>query len=287
MPFIDVENTQMCYEERGSGIPFLIIPGFGLDNHATIATFEPIFEGKGGWWRIYPDMPGTGNTPLTSSITTADDWLKSLSIFVAKLIGDSQFAIAGISYGAYLARGVLFRYFKQVLGIFLGVPVIIPDRQSRVLPKFQLIEKDPVFIASLPQDERKEFEEMATIQTLSVWDRYKKTIIPSMQHSNWDYLNKLQSTHYAFSFDLDAELPPFNSPSLILTGRQDNVCGYRDAWAIIEKFPRASFVVLDRASHCLDLEQVPLSNALISEWLDRVRLTVKNDSYSADVKKST
>src|SRR4030042_2042578 len=75
MPFIDVENTQMCYEERGSGIPFLIIPGFGLDNHATIATFEPIFEGKGGWWRIYPDMPGTGNTPLTSSITTPADWL--------------------------------------------------------------------------------------------------------------------------------------------------------------------------------------------------------------------
>jgi pimeloyl-ACP methyl ester carboxylesterase len=44
---------------------------------------------------------------------------------------------------------------------------------------------------------------------------------------------------------------PFESPTLIITGRQDRVTGYQDAWDLIENIPRATFAVLDRASHFL------------------------------------
>ena len=42
---------------------------------------------------------------------------------------------------------------------------------------------------------------------------------------------------------------PFESPTLIITGRQDRVTGYQDAWDLIENIPRETFAVLDRASH--------------------------------------
>jgi hypothetical protein len=45
--------------------------------------------------------------------------------------------------------------------------------------------------------------------------------------------------------------------------------GYRDAWSILEKYPRATYVVLDRAGHVLE-EKAGLVNALMKEWLDRV-----------------
>lgn len=46
--------------------------------------------------------------------------------------------------------------------------------------------------------------------------------------------------------------------------------GYQDAWDLIENFPRATFAVLDRASHFLSIEQNTLIKALIDELLDRV-----------------
>ena len=47
--------------------------------------------------------------------------------------------------------------------------------------------------------------------------------------------------------------------------------GYRQAWDILENYPRATFAVLDRAGHCLEIEQEVLFHALAGEWLDRVR----------------
>jgi pimeloyl-ACP methyl ester carboxylesterase len=58
--------------------------------------------------------------------------------------------------------------------------------------------------------------------------------------------------------------------------RQDSVVGYRDAWAILENYPRGTFAVLDRAGHFLAAEQEDLFHALAGEWLDRV------EEYYAD-----
>jgi pimeloyl-ACP methyl ester carboxylesterase len=57
---------------------------------------------------------------------------------------------------------------------------------------------------------------------------------------------------------------------LFLTGRFDHWCGYRDAYQILDNYPRATFAVLDRAGHGLTIEQNILFRALVSEWLDRV-----------------
>jgi pimeloyl-ACP methyl ester carboxylesterase len=88
-------------------------------------------------------------------------------------------------------------------------------------------------------------------------------------HLMADFLTRLQSHGYPLSFDVDAA-PPFEKPTLILVGRQDGMVGYRDAWEILENYPRSTFAVLDRAGHNLQIEQETLFNALVNEWLDRV-----------------
>jgi pimeloyl-ACP methyl ester carboxylesterase len=45
---------------------------------------------------------------------------------------------------------------------------------------------------------------------------------------------------------------------------------YKDAWSILENFPRATFAVLDRAGHSLQIEQEEIFNSLINEWISRV-----------------
>lgn len=60
----------------------------------------------------------------------------------------------------------------------------------------------------------------------------------------------------------------------MLVGRQDHGVGCRDAWRILENYPRATFAVLDRAGHALQIEQPRLFDALVEEWLDRVEETL-------------
>ncbi len=52
--------------------------------------------------------------------------------------------------------------------------------------------------------------------------------------------------------------------------RQDTVVGYRDAWKMVEIFPRATFAIIDMAGHSLSWEQEDLFNCLVSEWIQRV-----------------
>lgn len=67
-------------------------------------------------------------------------------------------------------------------------------------------------------------------------------------------------------------------PTLMLTGRQYSAVGYSDLWRIIGNYPWASFVVLDKAGHNLQIDQEGLFNNLITEWLNRVLADVTESS---------
>jgi hypothetical protein len=66
---------------------------------------------------------------------------------------------------------------------------------------------------------------------------------------------------YAFSFDLAELEKSFEEPTLIIAGRQVGTVGYRDAWDILESYPRATFAVIDRATHGWPLETPNLLGA--------------------------
>lgn len=46
--------------------------------------------------------------------------------------------------------------------------------------------------------------------------------------------------------------------------------GYRDAWSILDSYPRATFVALDRADHGWPMETPNLLPALVDDWLERI-----------------
>jgi len=138
-----------------------------------------------------------------------------------------------------------------------------------------VIRVDPTLIAfwkyddldGLEEDQINAFKGMAVVQTQAHLDAWKEHIFPGTARANYAFLDRLQR---AYSFDIERLPQPFPAPTLFLLGRQDSAVGYRDAWRIIENYPHASFVVLDRAGHCLQMEQPRLYEALIHEWLDRV-----------------
>lgn len=110
---------------------------------------------------------------------------------------------------------------------------------------------------------------MAVMQNRPSYDRYKKEIDCGLKLANEAFIEKLKRK-YAFSFDVDnPRKAKYGKPVLLIAGRQDSCVGYHDLWNIVENYPHATFAVLDRAGHNLQIEQAGLLNSLVNDWLDR------------------
>ncbi len=266
-----LENITVHYEVFGEGRPIIVLPGWGLNTRLTAHEIEPYFQGREGWKRIYIDPPGHGRTPGKDWITNQDQILEVLLACIDKLTAGQRFSVIGISLGAYLARGVV-RYRAELIdGIAMIVPAIITEDKKRTVPPYKVLIEDPAVRADITPAEA-DLYDMAVVHSRK-WLDYQRTFPDISEHESGDFefLGKIreQPENYAFSFDVDNVSEPFPGPSLIITGRQDAIVGYRDAWNILGNYPRATYVVLDRAGHQLE-DKADLVNVLMNDWLDRV-----------------
>jgi pimeloyl-ACP methyl ester carboxylesterase len=260
----ELENIAVNYETFGEGRPILMLHGWSGDHRHIMSDTEPLFKHRIGWKRIYLDLPGMGQTPGPDWITNGDHMLNVILAFIDKVIPGERFALVGISYGGYLARGVVYWRSSSLDDVMLIVPRNV--YANRILPAKRVLVKNAAILSEL---EPTGFADAVVIQSQKMVKIIKSDIVPAVQIADQIFLSRLDP-NLDFSYDIDKIAEPFAQPSLILTGRQDHVTGYQNTWAILENYPRATFAVLDRAGHLLRGEQETLFYALANEWLDRV-----------------
>ena len=264
-----LKKLTMHYEEYGEGTPILLMHGYYPDHRLMTGCMEPIFAKRSGYRRIYPDLPGMGRTAASESVYNSDTMLHTVLEFIDRVIPEGSFLVAGQSYGGYLARGIAAHLKERVDGALFLCPMIVPGQEKREIPAHTVISCDKAFLSTVKDENGEDFFEMAVVQNKTTWGRYRREILPGVRLANGAYLENLRRTGYGFSFDLDGQ-EGFDKPVLFLTARQDASTGYRDAYKILERYPRATFAVLDRAGHNLQIEQPALFEALTEEWLDRM-----------------
>jgi pimeloyl-ACP methyl ester carboxylesterase len=242
-----------------------MLPGRPSDHHSMARFMEPLFTQRDGWLRIYPDLPGTGLTPGVDRLAAHDQMLDAMLAFIDKVIPDQRFVLAGVSYGGYMARGVVSHKADLIDGLLLCAPLVkVPPS----LPPRTTLVENPQLLAQLEPDEAQLIESLVVVQTPTVVEGVRD-VLAEVQKADHVFGARLEASA-PLSFEVDAQPTLFGGPALILTARQDNVCGYRDAWDLLENYPRATFAVLDRAGHFINVEQDGLCHALVNEWLDRV-----------------
>jgi pimeloyl-ACP methyl ester carboxylesterase len=258
--------------EHGAGRPVLVLHGAGVDHRETEACFEPAFDGVAGYRRIYPDLPGMGRSVAKAGLYSQDDVLEALLAFVDQVL-PGRFALAGTSLGAYLARAIAARRRSRIEGLLLRVPCVFAEDARRTLPPFQALVVDP--------DDRPNLSGFL-IQTPAYAQALKHkddaVVQPAIQ-ATAPIANEIRADpkRYGFSFDLVEAEKTFEEPTLIIAGRRDTTVGYRDAWSILDSYPRATFVALDRADHGWPMETPNLLPALIDDWLARMALAERSE----------
>jgi pimeloyl-ACP methyl ester carboxylesterase len=261
-----INNLSIHYKDIGEGKPIIMLHGFRLDHRIMVGCMEPIFQDRDGYRRIYIDLPGMGQSESADWIENADVMLDILIAFINKILPNEKFLLVGESYGGYLARGLVHKMADRIDGLSFICPVIIPEPSKRTVPKHICFIKDEELLATLPKEEAEELTSILAVQNKRIYDRYKN----EAEAATNPFLEKYWRNGYGFSFDVDKIDKTFDQPTLLIAGRQDAGVGFQDAWTIMDNYTRASFVVLDRAAHNVQLEQEEVYNSLVHDWLNRV-----------------
>ncbi len=250
---LTLDNAIVNYEIKGNGLPVLIFNGFATDMSSMMKSMEPIFYKKNKFKRIYLDHPGVGETQVDDTVKSYKNVLDIIMKFIDKVVEEEKFVIVGSSFGGYIARYVLKEKFDKVEGLLLIYPLINPRMDENN------VDTDIKEIIYYDKDVQKKIEK-----------RIEDEIIGAMKKTDFTFLERLKNVEEGFNIKVDDLPKPFDKPALILTGKQDNQVGYKDAYNILSNYSRATFCVLDKAGHNLQIEQENLFNTLVNEWLVRV-----------------
>lgn len=264
-------RTDLHVVEHGdaAGTPILAIHGWSPDHRLMTGFLEPLFTRHPGFRRIYPDLPAMGATPVGTVSSTADI-VDELDELVTERIGNTPFLLVGESYGGYLSRWLTHRRRDQVRGLCLVAPIgSVVRRADRDRPAPTVFDHDDALIATLDPDEADNFTSVSVSHTAEQLDRFRAEVGSGLAVNDPDGMARI-AEQWDIGHPEKAGETAYDGPTLWITGRQDESVGYRDQWALLEHYPRATYAVLDRTGHNVQTERPAIVEALMEDWLDRV-----------------
>ncbi|MCU1565422.1 MAG: Alpha/beta hydrolase fold family protein [Pseudarthrobacter sp.] len=263
---VSVSGVPVHCAEYGTGTPLLALHGAGVDHREVAGALEPVFSSIPNYRRLYPDLPGMGLTPAAETIASNDDVLDLLLGFIDNVIGDQPFLVLGHSYGGYLARAIAALRPHQAVGLALICPV---GADTRDVPKHQVLVAQADLPGGLDPDLEATYRDYFVVQTPETLRNFKDRVAPSAELVDEAGLSRIFA---GWELRDRAEVADaYSQPVLILAGRQDATAGCEAPQELAKHYSRATVAVLDRAGHALLHEQSGLVQALIAEWLQRVR----------------
>jgi len=242
--------------EHGSGRPVLVLHGAGVDHREAEACFEPALDGAPKLRRIYPDLPGMGQSVAPDTMGGADDVLDALLHFADEVTGGSPYLLIGHSAGGYYAQAMAERRPSRVAGLALVCP-LLPG--LRDVPGHRVV-AGPGGIGN------EDFRSYFVIQTPEMLDRYERFVAPGAALADQAALDRIGERWQLSLHDGHA----YPGPTVIVAGRLDSTVGYGAAADLLDHYPHATLAVVDNAGHALPHEQPELLRALLAEWLARV-----------------
>jgi pimeloyl-ACP methyl ester carboxylesterase len=259
-----VDDVLVRYVEHGDGVPLVALHGAGVDHREIEAAIEAVAP-RGGYRRIYPDLPGMGRS-TTDGLTCNDDVVTLLADFIDQL-GAGPVLVLGHSYGAYLARGLA----AQRPGLLLGLALVCPvAERSRNVPDHEVVRQDADAYDELEPGQRAGFDDYFVVRTPATARRYRDHVVPGTSLVDEAALGRIFA-----GWTVDVGSATFSAPTLIAAGRRDSAVGYTDAIELLERYPNATLAVVEDAGHALMHERPELLAALLGDWLDRARANDK------------
>jgi 3-oxoadipate enol-lactonase len=256
-----INDFRMAYEDRGQGIPLLLIHGYPLNRR----MWQPQLEGLADVARVIaPDLRGHGESQAMSGPYPMDLLAGDVNALLDVLNIHQPLVLCGLSMGGYVAMAFCRQYASRLKGLILTATRTAPD-------------------SSEGKERRDAAAGLARQEGVAA---IVETMLPRMM-SPVTYQNKLALVGTVKEIMLETSLPgvmgdlmgmkerPDSTPSLaeidlpvlILHGADDPLVPLQEAQAMQVALRNAQLEVLPEAGHLPNLEQPEKFNQAVRRFL--------------------
>ncbi|GAA5193265.1 alpha/beta hydrolase [Rugosimonospora acidiphila] len=274
---LDVDGRPQRYHVCGRGPVCLVHPGGpglgweylrmpGLEVHLTMVYLEPV--GTGASARLgHPDE------------YTVERYAHFTGAVLDRLDAPAPLLL-GHSHGGFVAQRYALDHPGRVGGLVLysTSPLTGPGFWNAAVANVQLFPRrypdrpaaadiPPAFAAALAADTDETYTaELRRLLPIYLADPWRDPALLDTIRATlraWVAPNRAQQPH---PFDVRAELATLTSPTLVVTGAHDFICGPAWAGELAAAVPRAELVVLGGSGHLAHLEQADAFTATVAAF---------------------
>jgi len=192
----------------------VVLPSFSLSTSAMTLAVEPAFADRAGSRRIYVDLPGTGGS--MPGEPHSERVLQDVIDTIGQELAGEPFAVAGWSYGGFLAAGVARRLESQTLGLMMACSGFLIRQADRDLTGVLSSDPEPGWLAGVPGKWHDHFRHAIGRQSADVARRVA-FVLGHNGPADDVYLARLRADGFSLS---DERVPgPRNIPVCLLLTR--------------------------------------------------------------------
>jgi 2-hydroxymuconate-semialdehyde hydrolase len=248
----------------GAGTAVLLLHGTAPGTTA-VANFSSLLPALSGYRAIAPDFLGFGASAKPPGLRYGPNLWVEQAFALADDLALDRLVVVGNSMGARVALTMAVQQPRRISGMVLMSPRLRPSR-SAAQELIRAYRPDPAAMAHLL---RTCFAtDPASVTEQMIADRYRDSAAPGAHAALQAMFGELSTAGLGPSHDLIAAL---RIPSLVIAGRDDRVVPHTDAVELAGLLTNSDLHVLGGTGHWFALERAETFNALVLDFLRRLR----------------
>jgi len=259
MPQANVNGQTISYNERGRGLPLVLVHGFPLDNRIWEGQVAALSD---KYRVIAPDLPGFGKSQPPKSFTM-ESMADSLHAFLTE-IKALPCALAGLSMGGYMSFAYERKYPTDLKAFILVDTKAEADTPDGKAGRNKMIEtartsgSPAIAAAMLPKMLSPQSQ-----QTRPQLVQQAKEIMEACPPQTIEYaLAAMRDRN-----DFRDCLPSVAEPTLIIVGETDAITPPPVAESMNKGIPHSKLVIVKGAGHLSPMEQPEQVNQALRQFL--------------------
>lgn len=255
-----IDGTDICYTDRGSGMPLVLLHGFPLDSRMWDAQVNEL---SSRWRVIAPDHRGFGRSRSDQPFT-----IESLADDAHALLSELKAlpcVLAGLSMGGYVALAYAKKYPTDLRGLILidtkaeGDSSEAKEGRQKMIDSARTGGSKVVADQMMPKMLADETPKARPHQAQALRQMMEACPPRTIEHALLAMRDRPDRT---------TDLPSIPVPTLILVGDHDRITPPDVAESMRAKIPRAQLTIIKGAGHMSPMEQPAQVNQAITRFLN-------------------
>ena len=264
MPTLALPGLSLHYEQRGRGVPLLLVAGLASDSSSWLTIGEPL---SSRFRTVAPDNRGVGRTHPQDGPVSIDAMADDCAALLDAL-GIARAHVLGHSMGGFVAQRLALRHPGRVDRLVLAGTGAAAGA-SNVARFRDLADR---LEGGEPRDAwfRRLFDAIFTRRFLTDPESVDAALRWALDYPFPQSIAGFRRQCDAMAaFDGHADVGRIAARALVVAGREDVLFPVDDCRAFASGLPHATFAVIDGAAHAIHTEQPRAFAGAVAAFLDR------------------